>query len=74
MVVSTAEITFQNLCDIICKHRFTSLKLDAMKRLVKGAGSQKWWHTAVIRVLGRLKQEDLTFKARLGYTVRPYLK
>jgi hypothetical protein len=32
------------------------------------------WCTSVISVLGRLRQEDLEFKASVGYTVRPCLK
>jgi hypothetical protein len=28
--------------------------------------SQVWWHTAVLPAPGRLRQEDLKFKAKLG--------
>jgi hypothetical protein len=33
-----------------------------------------WWHTYVILVLERLKQEDGEVKANLGYIVRPFLE
>jgi hypothetical protein len=32
------------------------------------------WHTPVIPALGRLRQEDLKFKASLVYIVKPCLK
>ena len=38
------------------------------KRFVK---SWAWWHTLVILVLGRLRQEDCRFLANLSYLVRP---
>jgi hypothetical protein len=36
--------------------------------------SQVWWYTPVIPALGRQKQEDLVFKASLGYIVMPCLQ
>jgi hypothetical protein len=30
-----------------------------------------WWCTSAVLVLGRLRQEDLVFKASLNYIVRP---
>jgi hypothetical protein len=32
--------------------------------------SRAWWHTPIIPALRGLRQEDLEFEARLGYTVR----
>jgi hypothetical protein len=34
---------------------------------------QAWWFMPVISALGRLRQEDLKFKASLGYPVRENL-
>jgi hypothetical protein len=36
--------------------------------------SWEWWYTYAIPALRRLRQEDLKFKASLGYTARPHLK
>jgi hypothetical protein len=33
-----------------------------------------WWHNPVISALRKLRQEDLNFKASLGYIVRNCLK
>jgi hypothetical protein len=33
-----------------------------------------WWCTLIIPALGRLGQQDLKFKASLGYVARPHLK
>jgi hypothetical protein len=30
-----------------------------------------WWHKPVILAFGKMKQEDLDFKASLGYVARP---
>jgi hypothetical protein len=49
--------------------------LGQMQRTVndhsKGLKSQTWWHTPVIPALSSLRQEDLKFKASLGYIVTP---
>jgi hypothetical protein len=37
-------------------------------------GNWVWWLTFVIPALGRLRQEEHKFKARLGYIVRSCLK
>jgi hypothetical protein len=41
-----------------------------MNRMI--SQGQAWWYTTVILMLERLSQEDLEFKASLGYIVRPY--
>jgi hypothetical protein len=46
---------------ISLEHRFRS-----------GITSWRWWYRPVIPAPRRLK--DLEFKARLGYTARPFLK
>jgi hypothetical protein len=33
-----------------------------------------WWYTAIIPISGRWRQEDMSFKASLSYTVRSCLK
>jgi hypothetical protein len=33
-----------------------------------------WWYTSIIPAVRRLRQEDLEFKASLGYTAKPCLK
>jgi hypothetical protein len=40
---------------------------------IKNTGSQAWWYMPVILALQRLEQEDLKFKARVSYIVRPCL-
>jgi hypothetical protein len=40
------------------------------KRFKKRKTIQAWWHLP----LGRLRQKDDKFKAKLGYILRPHLK
>ena len=40
----------------------------------KNCYSWTWWHTLVIPVIGRLRQEDRRFAASLSYLVRPCFK
>jgi hypothetical protein len=45
-----------------------------LKTKYKKAESWTWWWTSVIPALRRLPQENLKFKASLGYIVGPCLK
>jgi hypothetical protein len=45
--------------------------LALRKKKEKG---QAWWCISVIPELGRLRQEDLKFEARVSYMVNPCLK
>jgi hypothetical protein len=42
--------------------------------LIKISLNWAWWHTPIIPALRRLLEEDLKFKASLGYVARPCLK
>jgi hypothetical protein len=42
--------------------------------MLKKEISQAWWRTLLIPELRRLKQENLEFKANLGYVEGPCLK
>jgi hypothetical protein len=42
--------------------------------LTDAGKNQEWWCTPVIPAFGRLRQEDLEFKANVGYIVSPCLK
>jgi hypothetical protein len=53
---------------MLCKTFFEAL---VVKRGVKNDKQrQVWWYMLIISALGRQGQEDLEFKASLGYIVR----
>jgi hypothetical protein len=45
-----------------------------LKKKKKAQTQWAWWHSSVIPVLGRLRQEDHELKVHLGYIARPCLQ
>jgi hypothetical protein len=58
------------LCAV--KKRYVNIPKEL--QLLSTLGKQVWWYMPVIPTLGRMKQGNLEFKARLGYIVRSCLK
>jgi hypothetical protein len=44
--------------------------MEYYSSIKKNEIDQVWWYTAIISVLGRLRQKDHKFKVSLGYVAR----
>jgi hypothetical protein len=55
----------------VCMFRIYLLEVSIGKFDRKVNVSLEWWYRPIISELGRLKQEDLEFKASLDYIARP---